>query len=185
MTRPDDSTRSDKLVKSLEIGHVFPFAIPPVKENTRHYPAGALTFGLEYRHFSSNAVNEAYKDDPEKLAISAGARDHTGIDDHGMSLHVFDTDSMFEPLRFDMFEKDPHYHYTYSDRTLVILYDVDANGDMWNWVISRLTTRLGPMLKRADASQLAERISADSVDAALKLVSGDRDRILAELASGH
>ena len=41
---------------------------PPVEENTRIFPAGALTFSVEYRDLDPASLEETYKDNPEYLA---------------------------------------------------------------------------------------------------------------------
>ena len=41
---------------------------PPVEENTRTFPAGAVTFGVEYRDLDPEGLEETYKDNPQYLA---------------------------------------------------------------------------------------------------------------------
>jgi hypothetical protein len=150
-------------------------AIPPVEEDTRYFDAGAIRFGLEYRDLNPSVVGAHLggidrEPTPEELAE---------YDDGGFSLHVFDAASGFEHLRFDLFQKEPHYHYLYPEHLLVIGFDANANGDMWDWVLNALRTRLREMLRFADAAALAERIDEDSVHRALAEAQRARARAIA------
>ncbi len=57
------------------------------------------------------------------------------LDDRGVSIHVYDTASMTERLRFDCFDENPHYHYIKPPGGgIVVAYDAAANGPMRAWV---------------------------------------------------
>ena len=101
--------------------------------------AGELSFAVEYRH--------------------------VGVEE-GPSVHVFGTveGSFEEILRFDCFDKAPHYHYgfSYIDQPPVPI-DPAAVGDPLAWVCSCIQSRLPEMLARAEASALATDCSPESL----------------------
>jgi hypothetical protein len=150
-------------------------AIPPIEEQTTYFDAGAIRFGLENRELTPDVVGAHLggidrEPTPEELAQ---------FDDGGMSIHVFDAETGFEHLRFDMFHKEPHYHYLYPEHLLVIGFDSHANGDMWTWVLNSLRTRLREMLRFAEATGLAGRVDDASVEQALAEVERARARVMA------
>jgi hypothetical protein len=102
---------------------------------TTYIPAGPLTFGIEYRHLQT---------------------------DQGICIHVFGdlNGSQEEFLRFDCFERAPHYHYAWSTDDQYVALDTTAEGDPLHWTLDRLRTRLPAMLIRAGAGELARRAMA-------------------------
>ena len=102
--------------------------------------AGDLSFAVEYRHVGA---------------------------EEGPSVHVFgEVDGTEEEiLRFDCFDKTPHYHYgfSYIDQPQVLM-DRAAIGDPLEWVCSRIGTRLPAMLEKAGAGHLAPACDADRLD---------------------
>ena len=84
---------------------------------TTYIPAGPLTFGIEYRHLQT---------------------------DQGICIHVFgDLNGKEEEfLRFDCFERTPHYHYAWSTDDEYVALDTTAEGDPLQWTLERLRTRL-------------------------------------------
>jgi hypothetical protein len=121
--------------------------IPPIQENTRWFPAGAVTFGVERR-----VLNDAIR----QVHGLLGRTD----EDSGVSIHVFNTPDGKEFLRFDCFTREPHYHYILPnhDYQIVVPFDTTANGDMLTWVLDRLPTRLAPMLRESDGTLLADSL---------------------------
>lgn len=99
--------------------------------------AGDLSFAVEYRHVGA---------------------------EEGPSVHVFgEVDGAEEEiLRFDCFDKTPHYHYgfSYIDQPQVLI-DRAAIGDPLEWVCSRIGTRLPAMLEKAEAGHLAAACDAE------------------------
>ena len=146
---------------------------PPDEASTRRLPAGALTFGVEYRDLDPESLEETYKDNPAHLAELREKSPVGGFSDEGVSIHVFATDTGREYLRFDVFDDEPHYHYIHEpgpDGEIVnnvIDFDVAAHGDMLPWAIERLRTRLPEMLAEAGAADLVPRLDQSLVDAAL------------------
>ena len=136
--------------------------IPPVEAHTTTFSAGVVEIGVEYR-----LLNDAIA-----AAASAGLAPARGdergrtteLDDRGVSLHVFgwQEGERRELLRFDCFAEDPHYHYvSWRERSNEMIHlDPAADGDPLAWALERIRTRLPPMLARAGAPELAERIDA-------------------------
>ena len=136
---------------------------PPVAENTRSLPAGALTFGVEYRALDPDSLRATYAGNAAHLAELEERSPDGGFADEGVSIHVSGTDDGHEYLRFDVFDDEPHYHYVHriGDGSVVnqiIDFDSTAHGDMLPWAIERLRTRLPEMLTAAGAADLVERI---------------------------
>ena len=145
---------------------------PPVEENTRTFPAGAVTFGVEYRDLDPASLEETYKDNPEYLAELREKSPEGGFSDEGVTIHVFDASDGHEYLRFDVFDDEPHYHYVHRtvDDTVVnnvIDFDTVAHGDMLAWTLQLLHTRLPAMLEQAGGADLAERLDTGLIDRVL------------------
>ncbi len=70
------------------------------------------------------------------------------VEDNGVSIHVVGKTDGHEYLRFDCFETGPHYHYIEpsGDKQTIVEYDQFAMGDMIEWTMTQLRTRLAPML---------------------------------------
>ena len=101
------------------------------REALEKITVGDLSFAVEYRHVG---------------------------EEQGPSVHVFgDVDGVEEEiLRFDCFDRTPHYHYgfSYIDQPQVLI-DRAATGDPLEWVCSRIEERLPMMLEKAQAGHLA------------------------------
>ena len=115
---------------------------PADREALDRISVGALSFAVEYRHVG---------------------------EEQGPSVHVFgEVDGAEEEiLRFDCFDRTPHYHYgfSYIDQPQVLM-DRAAIGDPLEWVCSRIGTRLPMMLEKAQAGHLAAGCDAAQLDAA-------------------
>ncbi len=142
---------------AIQVYDVMP--IPPSEEATSFVEAGALRIGVEYRYLDDAELEAAYGDDAAAMEQIESRRPAAGVEDRGVSIHVFGDDGR-EYLRFDMFESAPHYHYIAHDRgeKVIVDYDPAAHGEMLSWALSQLRTRLLPMLVRAGAGELAERV---------------------------
>lgn len=145
--------------------------IPPIRENTRMFQAGEISFGVEYRVLTPQVAEAHYGSErSEKLRA-----EHLGpsqpIDDSGVSIHVYGVDGR-EYLRFDCFQDGPHYHYILPDETYqrVVMFDVVANGDPLTWTLSCLRRRLPEMLREAGGAGSAERVDE-------RLVNGTLDEV--------
>ncbi|MDV3124997.1 hypothetical protein M1247_08745 [Mycobacterium sp. 21AC1] len=120
--------------------------LPVVPEATTYYPAGAVTFGVEGR-----ALFEQGADAPW-----AG----------GPTLHVFETASGREYLRFDAFPGEEHYHYlTPGVQNHWVGFDTIADGEFIDWLVDRVRTKLPQLLRFAGAATLADAVDPHLVDA--------------------
>lgn len=149
---------------------------PPVADHTHRFPAGVVTFGVEYRVLDHESLTETYAGNAQHLA-EMEALFPAGFNDEGVSIHVFGTDDGFEFLRFDLFDGGPHYHYIHpgDDGAVavnnVIDFDTVAHGDMLPWAIGCLADRLEEMLCEAGGTHLVPRLDERLVDAALAQVA--------------
>ena len=170
----------------MEIGHVY--EMPPMRPDDAHttyFPAGVIKIGVEYRDLNPEALMEYYGGDEayiEELRRTAPL----GIEDRGVSLHVFDAEGQWEYLRFDLFEDAPHYHYNHlgGGRNHIIPFDETAHGPIAEWAIDKIRTGgLGPMLSQAGAPELADALDADvlaeTADKVASLTAELKDRLAA------
>ena len=110
-------------------------------------PAGAVTFGLEYRVLH-------------------------GGDEEGICIHVYGSDVAGqdkELLRLDCFKKEPHYHYRNAPikKNERLMLDYTAEGDPLSWALDKIKNRLPVMLLRCEAPDVARKVDQRDVDAAL------------------
>jgi hypothetical protein len=160
------------------IGKVY--AIPPQPHapgNTKLVPAGAVTFGVEYRDLDPEMLRATYADNPDHLAELEERSPEGGFTDEGVSIHVFDAEDGHEYVRFDVFEGEPHYHYNHKVGpggevvNNIIDFDVVAHGEMLPWVLAALRTRLPALLENAGGGHLVVRLDQASIDAAVDQVA--------------
>jgi rhodanese-related sulfurtransferase len=122
--------------------------LPVVTEATTYYPAGSVTFGVEGRALYEDGNSAPW----------AG----------GPTLHVFETSTGLEHLRFDAFPGEEHYHYlTPGVQNHWVGFDTVADGDFINWIVDRVRTKLPELLRFAGAGELADQVDAAAVDGAL------------------
>ncbi|MBM3224248.1 MAG: hypothetical protein FJZ47_10645 [Candidatus Tectomicrobia bacterium] len=109
-------------------------------------PAGAVTFGLEYRMLPGR--------------------------DEGLCIHVYGNAMTGQDkalLRFDCFAVHPHYHYrnaTVRTNERLELADT-AEGDPLAWTLDKIKHRLPVMLMRGEAEHIAREMDQRDIDAAL------------------
>jgi hypothetical protein len=167
--------RASPFIEVVEMG-----GVPHSKDKTIMVEAGAVTFGVEYRYLTGEVLTEVYGAEVAKRAMANrfGVPDldlSTPIDS-GVSVHVFDTATGEERLRFDDLDQErrhpAHYHYMGPDgRHALGWFDPAAEGRYMPWVLERLRTRLPDMLAFAGAGDLAARVDTNVVEAALPRVS--------------
>ena len=151
---------------------------PPAPENTRYLPAGAITFGIEYRDVDPESLAATYADDAAHLAELEEKSPEGGFSDEGVSIHVCGTDDGHEYIRFDVFDDEPHYHYIHRTRdgaevvNNVIDFDTTAHGEMLPWAIERLRTRLPAMLTEAEGAHLVSDLDPELVGRVIDEVQG-------------
>jgi hypothetical protein len=156
--------------------------IAPIEDAMIRVPAGPVTFGIE-RRVINEAVLQTHYEQHEQVDMVVGLLEDAGltaaeVDDQGMSIHVFDTETGAEYLRFDGFDDDPHYHYIKPGRShIVVGFDDDADPDFFGWVFRALRARLAPMLRRSGATELADGLDPDAVASAL-------DEVVRRVAEG-
>ena len=96
---------SDALPYPYNLGMEFPvMPMEPVAAHCLSVPAGPVTLVVEARDLAIDRRYSEYGDD------GPIEPDET-FDDFGASLHVNGAADGVERLRFDCFDKEPHYHY--------------------------------------------------------------------------
>ena len=138
----------DRTVQVIAGQHHKFMLIPIMEDETTWFTAGPLLFGVESRAFG--------KPDGEVL-------------ERGASVHVLDAATREEWLRFDCFDNEPHYHYILQalQHNVVWGYDPAANGPMFRWTIDTLRDNVVPMLRRAGAEALADKVERQGYDTAV------------------
>lgn len=135
---------------------VMPIAMVP--EHCQAVQAGPITFIVEARRLTDDAIISSAEEQGRRTAID----EPSGVDDGGASLHVLGAEDGLEHLRFDCFDREPHYHYIRNAQrsNVVVRLDTFAEGDPTGWVLSRVRDRLPEMLAHAGAEELAESVRA-------------------------
>jgi hypothetical protein len=125
---------------------------------------------LEYR-----VVNDSVR-----AARSGNAAEFVplGTEFQGFSIHVLESATGTERLRFDLFPGQLHYHYLRPPHDNIrVGYDEAACGPMLDWSLNCLTTRLPEMLATAGAGDVGRNIDPEAVRlivAAIENVVGTR-----------
>jgi hypothetical protein len=119
--------------------------LPPIPHHARWFEAGPVTIALEMRVLDDGEGRPGEK---------------------SISLHVFSNDRTTEYIRFDCFDRFPHYHYILNktQNNVVWGYDPDANGPMVDWSFDAIRHRLPSFLRRAGESDLADRVEREGFD---------------------
>ena len=141
--------------------------IPPDPEHTTYVDGGALRFGVEYRLLDDAGLAANYEGEAME-EIQANIKTDS-VEDNGVSVHVVGALDGHEYLRFDCFEREPHYHYIEPSgkRQTILDYDRAALGEMLPWAMQQLRTRLAPMLEYAGGGALIAGIDTARVETAL------------------
>jgi hypothetical protein len=149
---------------------------PPVEENTHWLEAGALTIGVEYRDVNPDNLGETYGGTEYEAELLEKSPEG-GFADEGVSIHVSETATGHEYVRFDCFDAEPHYHYIHNTPpgaepvNNVIDFDVVAHGDMLQWAIRSLRERLPDMLANAGGGHLLDKIDHAVLDPVIEKVA--------------
>jgi hypothetical protein len=166
----------------IEIGRRLRLAVQPADpQHTHHVPAGSISFGVESRTIEPDAeflrtLPTLYADAAPDVVIPADIDLSEFVDDGfvatGPSIHVYDSKTGNEYLRFDLFDREPHYHYLtpeavdgYVNRLCVI--DTVMVTDLTAFAMNALRNRLREMLDFAGAEQLATTLDPATVATAL------------------
>ena len=157
--------------------------VPAFEEYTARIPAGAVTFGVEYRRLDEAVILAYYGPDARARfdnVLPAGFA--TGaVDEDGLCLHVFGSADGAELLRFDCFDEAAHYHLLDPGVPLntVIEHDHTVAGPLLDWALEALRTRLPELLIQAGAPLLAAAVDPALVRTALAEVGAESQRMLA------
>jgi hypothetical protein len=155
---------------------------PPDPQGTRWFPAGAVTFGLEYREIDPEGLAAAYAHDPDQLAELEALSPEGGYEACGVSIHVKGSEDDHEYLRFDVFDDDPHYHYVRpgGGHNHWVPFDPIAGGDLLPHAITCLRERLAAMLTEAGGEKIAAQLDpatqAPKIDELERLAYEVRER---------
>src|SRR5437763_1155605 len=122
--------------------------VPAFPQYTVRVAAGAVTFGVEYRHLDEETILAQYG--PDARAKFDGKRPagmSEVVEEDGLALHVFDTATGDELLRFDCFDTAAHWHLlTPSEpRNVVIEHDTSTAGPLLDWALQELRKNLRGM----------------------------------------
>src|SRR4051812_44660544 len=142
--------------------------VPAFPEYTVRIAAGAVTFGVEYRHLDEATILAAYGSDARDLFDNKRPAGMSEIvEEDGLALHVFDSATGDELLRFDCFDEAAHYHYLTPSgpRNVVIEHDNKTEGPLVDWALNEMRKDLRAMLTEAGAAAAAARLAEETVGA--------------------
>jgi hypothetical protein len=148
--------------------------VPSFAEHTIRIPAGVITFGVEYRHLDEATILEFYGPDSRaKFGGKMPAGMTAVVEEDGLALHVFDTATGNELLRFDCFAEAAHWHLLSApdSRNVVIEHDVSAEGPLVDWALTAMRADLRALLREAGANTVADALDDDAVSSALETVA--------------
>jgi len=156
--------------------------VPAILEHTVEVPAGVVTFGVEYRHLDESVILAHFGPDPE-AKFNGGVRPAGMADvvrEDGLALHVFDTATAEERLRFDCFDDAPHFHLLDPRRPRNIVIEHDpAAGPLLDQAQVWMRSGLAELLRQAGAEHLAGDIDPDAITAAVEVVGQVAGYVLA------
>ncbi len=129
--------------------------IPMVPEHCVTVDAGAVQLLVESRRLTNAIIADRFGGD-----VDPGIE----FDDQGASLHVCGTGDGLEHLRFDCFEKEPHYHYidNLAGANTVVRIDELAVGDPVEFTLRCVGAHLSEMLRHSAPAGLADEVAADA-----------------------
>ena len=99
--------------------------------------------------------------------------DRTFGGDRGPAVRVFaDVDGRsVQLLRFDCFEKDPHYHYDPDGKDFHLRLNPETVTDPIAWALGELRLNLPVMIRAAGYPSVAERLDRQAAAAAVEKVA--------------
>ena len=109
---------------------------PPIEENTRWFPAGVVTIGVEYREVDPENLVATYQDSPEDMAELQERSPEGGFTDEGVSLHVRGTEPTATSTSASTCSTPSPTTTTSGptgDHNNVVPFDPVADGDMLPW----------------------------------------------------
>lgn len=156
--------------------------VPAFDEFTLRIAAGAVTFGVEYRHLDEALILAHYGPDARARFDNVMPAGFAGVvEEDGLCLHVFGTDDGAEYLRFDCFDEAAHYHLMDPavPTNTVVEHDVSVRGALLPWAIEALRTRLPELLREAGAKALADAVDPRAIAPALERLRVESERMQA------
>lgn len=159
--------------------------IPPDPNHTVYVDAGSLRIGVEHRLLDDAELAANYQGEAmDEIQAAVAGQD---IEDNGVSLHVVGADDGHEYLRFDMFEREPHYHYIdrSGEEQTIVDFDRVALGEMLPWALQQLRTRLPEMLRHAGGERLIGSLDSRAMERCLVEVEELAIAAQAELEAGR
>ncbi|MGE3692893.1 MAG: hypothetical protein AB7F98_16075 [Novosphingobium sp.] len=116
-----------------------------MQQHAQWFEAGPVSFALEMRVLDDGSGRPG---------------------ERSISIHVFDKARRRECIRFDCFDRFPHYHYIFNDRQQNVVwgYDPVANGPMLDWSFASIRNRLAQFLRQAEENVIADRVEAEGLD---------------------
>jgi hypothetical protein len=116
------------------------------EEQGQRIPAGGVTFHVEYRVFGG---------------------------DRGPAIRVLGEVEGREVqlLRFDCFEKDPHYHFDPDGKDFHLHLNRETVPDSLAWALGELGLNLRTMIRAAGYPQVAERLDREAAKASVTKVA--------------
>ncbi len=147
--------------------------VPAFEEFTTRIPAGAVTFGVEWRHLDEAGILAYYGPDARAKFDHKAPAGFTGpVEEDGLCIHVFSARDGAEYLRFDCFDEAAHYHLLdpATPTNLVFEHDVASHGPLLDWALRALRADLPALLEQAGAPDLARAVNLDVVARAIVLV---------------
>ena len=170
-------------------GTVYNIApIPPDPQHTTYVDAGNISFGVEHRLLDDAELAANYDgEEMEKVRKAIEDKKVEQVEDNGISIHVVGKADGHEYLRFDCFENGPHYHYIEpsGEKQTIVDFDEVALGDMVEWTMTQLRTRLAPMLEHAGGAAVASTLDAQRIEEGLDRLAGLVDEAQARSAAGQ
>ncbi len=144
----------------------------PVNIKLTHFISlGELEVGIQFRELrddivAQNTLEKAKGDTRGKVE---------NLDDIGVALHIFyqRKGERVEVLRFDCFDKEPHYHYINWDerRNEVAWIDPITTADALTWCLEVIANRLPSMLDYALGPNHAITIDQTLIDRQLSTIA--------------
>ncbi len=156
--------------------------VPAFDEYTTRVDAGAVTFGVEYRHLDEAVILDYYGPDARSQFDDVTPAGMEGtVEEDGLCLHVFGTVDGAEYLRFDCFEEAAHYHLLdpWAPINVVVEHDAVREGPLLDWALEALRDRLPELLAEAGAVDLAAAVDPERVAGAIVVVAEEARRALA------
>ena len=121
---------------------------------------------LERLQYMADQIARNFAIQGEAFAVEATAQHIRDFWDPRMKAAIKGADRSREVIRFDCFDRFPHYHYILNEtqNNVVWGYDPDANGPMLEWSFASIRRRLPAFLRRAGEAALAEQVEREGLD---------------------